>query len=449
MRIDHLKNKNLPGFAAVILVALCGCLFSGIVVAAQLDLKQAETMIRDGKAAAAYALLEPFEAEQAGDPVFDYLLASAALNSGQPSKASFIYERILAVQPDYVGVRADMGRAYFAMENYARAKIEFETVIAFQSTPADLKSAAQQYLSAIEQRQQGKKTVAIGYVEFGYGRDSNVNSATSSNPVDVNGFPFFLNAQNQRASARYFQVGLGGEINHQLNENFGLYGGADTRGRVYNEHSVSNYDTVDGRAGLSYSSGANLIRGGVTAGRYILDGNGTRDNYGVTADWRRAINNSNQLLVSGAYSENKYIEPGSNVNDFNLSTLNVGWTKAFGTAGAINATATAGNEHAVNTRDDGNRKFYGVHLTLQVAISEKVSAFLVAGTQKSNYETVNPSFQLLRGDRLDDATVGLSWRFADRWTLRPLVSLIRNTSNIGLDEFKRADASVTVRRDFY
>jgi hypothetical protein len=43
----------------------------------------------------------------------------------------------------------------------------------------------------------------------------------------------------------------------------------------------------------------------------------------------------------------------------------------------------------------------------------------------------------------------VSWNFADRWILRPLVTVIKNTSNIGLNEFKRTDASLTIRRDFY
>jgi tetratricopeptide (TPR) repeat protein len=448
--VDNLRKKITGNrLAASVALALCGVVFSGLVTAAQLDMKQAETLIRNGKAAEAYALLDPFETELAGDPVYDYLLATAALNSGQPSKASFIYERILAVQPDYVGVRADMGRAYFAMENFARAKIEFETVIAFQNTPQDLKTAAQQYLSAIEQRLQGNKTVTVGYVELGYGRDSNINSAASKNPVDVGGFPFFLNATNMPTRERYFQIGAGGEINHQLNEKFGLYGGADLRSRMHNENNASNYGTVDGRGGLSYSSGANLYRGGLTAGRYILDGNGSRDNVGVTLDFRRAVNASNQLLVSGAYSENRYLEAGGDVNDFNLSTLSAGWTVAFGTAGAVNGTLTVGDERSINGRDDGHRQFYGARVTLQAALTEKVSTFLVLGAQKSNYETVNPDFLMRRNDTLTDATLGVSWRFADRWTLRPLVSLIRNKSNLGLNEFERNDFSVTLRRDFY
>ena len=446
-RLSKLRSNAFVAFAALLLSMWLG---AGMVFAAEPDLKQAEALIRAGKAAEAYSLLEPFETQKAGDVLYDYLLATAALNSGQPSKASFIYERILAVQPNYVGVRADMGRAYFAMGDYARAKIEFESVIAFQNLPPDLKGAMQQYLSAIEQRQQGKKTVAVGYMEVGYGRDSNINSSTGQNPIELrDGIPFFLAPENLKTQARYWQVGLGGEVNHQLDDHFGLYGGADIRGRAYSGHSASNYSTLDGRAGVSYSTGANLLRTGLIAGRYLLDGNGTRDNYGITADWRHAVNNSNQLLVGGVYNQNRYIEPGLNVNDFDLTALNLGWTSAFANgAAAANATLSVGKDHAVNGRDDGDRQFYGLRVTLQTSLTEKVGGFVVLGWQKSNYDNVSTSFAVRRNDTLNDATIGLSWSFADRWTLRPVISLIKNKSNLGLNNFDRNDASITLRRDF-
>ena len=117
----RLRNRT-----SALCAALCALLLATMPAAAQApepDIKKAEALIRDGKAAEAFALLEPYETKKAGDPVFDYLLATAALNSGQPSRAGFIYERILAVNPDYAGVRADMGRAYFAMGEIGRAHV--------------------------------------------------------------------------------------------------------------------------------------------------------------------------------------------------------------------------------------------------------------------------------------------------------------------------------------
>jgi tetratricopeptide (TPR) repeat protein len=117
---------------------------------------QGESLVRAGRYAEAYKLLEPHEDRLAGDLKFDYLLARSALESGQPSKASFIYERILAVEPNFVGVRLEMGRAYLALGDYARAKLEFETVLRFDNLPADLRQQAQIYGTAADQYIAGK-----------------------------------------------------------------------------------------------------------------------------------------------------------------------------------------------------------------------------------------------------------------------------------------------------
>src|SRR3989475_7348094 len=110
---------------------------------AQADIvAQGEALVRAGRYADAYQLLEPHEDRLAGDIRFDYLLARAALETGRPSKASFIYERILAQEPNYVGVRLEMGRAYLALGDYARAKLEFETVMRFENLPPGLRKQA-------------------------------------------------------------------------------------------------------------------------------------------------------------------------------------------------------------------------------------------------------------------------------------------------------------------
>ena len=148
---------------------LCMALFAPLAWANvdQALLEKAEALLKANQYEEAYALLEPWELAGAGDPVYDYLLGTAALESNRPSKASFVYERILAVTPDYIGVRADMGRAYLALGDYGRAKIEFESVLSIQNLPPDLRSAVEQYAKAAEARAQNKRTVAAGYAELG------------------------------------------------------------------------------------------------------------------------------------------------------------------------------------------------------------------------------------------------------------------------------------------
>ena len=141
---------------------------------------KADALIKEGKPADAFALLEPLEAKLAGNATYDYLLATAALNAGNPSRATFIYERILAINPEFIGVRADMGRAYYQMGDLARAKLEFESILALSNLPPDLRSAVETYLAALSQLDAGQKRVIVGYAEIGFGRDTNVGDANTT-----------------------------------------------------------------------------------------------------------------------------------------------------------------------------------------------------------------------------------------------------------------------------
>ena len=93
------------------------------------DLAYIRNLIASGRAAEAFSMLEPYEFERAGEPQFDYLLGLAALESGDPARATVIFERVLAVDPDFLGARLDMARAHFVLGDRALAKAELETLL--------------------------------------------------------------------------------------------------------------------------------------------------------------------------------------------------------------------------------------------------------------------------------------------------------------------------------
>src|SRR5688572_19780250 len=111
----------------VFVFALLACLLCGLAQA-QTVLEQAKRLMNEGKAAEAFKLLAPLEPQRAGEIDFDYTLGIAALDSGHPDRATIAFERVLATNPDFVGARVDLGRAYFAMGSDDLARAEFETV---------------------------------------------------------------------------------------------------------------------------------------------------------------------------------------------------------------------------------------------------------------------------------------------------------------------------------
>ena len=410
---------------------------------------KADALIKEGKPADAFALLEPLEAKLAGNATYDYLLATAALNAGNPSRATFIYERILAINPEFIGVRADMGRAYYQMGDLARAKLEFESILALSNLPPDLRSAVETYLAALSQLDAGQKRVIVGYAEIGFGRDTNVLGQTSTKIVSIaNGLNQSLSASDLKRADNYLSYGVGAELIETLGPGFGAYVGGDIRGREYNRISVADNANIDGRAGLQYASGSHLWRGGLTRGRYALDNTATRDATGANLDWRYLLNSENQLTLGGLAQALRYLPSISTSEDYNLYMMNAGWTHAFSPTTVGVLTLTGGAEDAKGGRSDGDKTFWGIRATFQHSFSSELGTFFTAGYQRGDYSKFNTSYGIERQDELSDAAVGLVWSLRDRWSVRPLLTYTKNRSNADIYTYSRTDASVVLRKDF-
>ncbi len=442
-----MKSVTITRWLSV-LVALC---FMGSAFAAQPDLAKAKTLIQAGRSAEAYSLLEPFEFEQAGNVDYDYLLGTAALNSGMPGKATLVFERVLAMEPRYVGVRADMARAYFEMGDYARSKIEFETILVLQDLPQGIREQAQKYVAAIEKGAEVQLTVYTGYIDAGFGHDNNVNSSTKQSPILFTAYNilYFPDPTALPKSDTYRALTLGGEVNHKLGEKWSVYGGVDVRGRSYTKYSDANYAMLDGRAGIGYSDGAHLSRIGLIGGRFFAADKASRDTAGLTGEWRYALDSSNQLSLNGQHARYRFVIPAQTSEDYDQSTLGVGWMHAFaGGKSMLMMNANAGTERGVNGRADGGKRYSSLRLTGQSAVTDTVGAFISAGAAGGNFDKLNSNFSLLRKDKLYDATLGASVQIFKVWSLRPQLSYMKSLSNVPFYEFDKTDISLNLRRDF-
>jgi tetratricopeptide (TPR) repeat protein len=410
---------------------------------------QGEALVRAGRYAEAFRLLEPLELRLAGDLKFDYLLARSALETGQPSKASFIYERILAIEPNYAGVRLEMGRAYLALNDYARARIEFETVLRFDNLPTDLREQAIAYAKAAEDILAGKKTVGYAYAEFGIGYDSNPLSATRVRQFTVPAGTIELASSALERSDHYRALSVGGELVHQLGNQWSLYGGADARARWHRQIDIADYLSLDARFGAAYAEGRANVRAGIIGGKYLLDNADTRDSTGITLDGRYRLDQQTQLTASGLAARYRYIPEALKSSDFDSAQASLGWLRAVGDGkGALGLTMTAGRENATRGRSDGDKPFAGLRLTFQYTLSDKVGAFVFAGGQHGRYADENPLFGYRRRDSLYDLTGGLTRSLGAGWSVRGQVSYFRNDSNMSLFDYRRTDLSANIRKDF-
>ncbi|HYD78628.1 MAG TPA: tetratricopeptide repeat protein [Paucimonas sp.] len=417
------------------------------------------TMLREGKAAQAYALLEPQEFERAGDVEFDTLLGVAALDGGKPDKATLAFERVLAVQPNAAGVRLDMARAYFALGDYPRARQELETV-AQNNPPPAARLVIDKYLNAIAERERAKRTVITGYLEGFAGYDDNITSVVgdfTSAVLATYNLPGFQPTGNavKRSSALAGAAG-GVDINHQIDETWSVSGSADLRHRAVLKASNYSSNQLDLRAGLTYAAGQNIVRGGLTLQGYRQRTDvpsADRNAVGLNAEWRHIYGPSDQTSVFAVLTRQRF--PDISVNNMNSVAFGAGWLHLFDGARKplLYLTAVGGQDNAreslANGADNGKRFVLG-RVYGQIGLSETAEVFASLGLlyRKDSSAYARSSIVANGNDHVRDVTLGWNWRPAPEWTVRPQVTYSENRSNVALSEYKRTEATVSVRYDF-
>jgi len=429
-------------------------------------MRDADSLIKSGKPDAAYALLEPFEFVHAGEVRFDYLIGTAALESGKPAAATLAFERVLAVNPNHPAVRLDMARAYYLLGDMPRAKTEF-TMALKQNPTETMRTRIKYYLDDIAAREAGRKTSLAGYVEGAVGHDSNVNSSPSQSQVQVfDGSAWTnitLDPTNVQASDNYYGLAAGGVATHRMDSNWSVYAGADLRRRVNRTQKYFNSFGANVRAGMMVGAKANRLNIEILGGRYTLGGSPNYDSAGLNADWRHMFSPSNQLNVFAQYVQYRFADPLMKPNDFNQQAMGLGLLHLLSEDRAsLSGSIYYGTEQDVSPeitvdgivlnpnggRSDGAKRFWGIRAGGQTALGGKTTLFGSAGVQVGDYDKVNPYFLLQRQDRFYDANLGLDWHWSKLWLLRPQLNLFRNDSNIPVYAYDRKDVSLTVRRDF-
>ncbi len=441
------------------LIASTGLLWllcSSLAAASELNLGKADALLKAGKAKEGYALLAPHEYEMAGNVDYDYLLGIAALDSGNPDKASLALERVLAVNPDNAGARLDLARAYFALADYERAKTEFEAVRT-QNPPPTAKNVIEQYLAAIDKKLHPSTTVT-GYVEGTVGYDTNVNTATATSQVFIPVFGASLTLDSSSTAARdnYLTLGGGLEITHPVKPGLSLFAGVDAKKRQNFFKDTYNTDSLDGKAGLNIEEGANAFRFSAQKGVYAIDDKYNRSLEALSGEWRHTLNPRNIVSIFGQYGMLRYDfdKSGNDLsyNDVDQSVAGLGWLRALDDSGRdiVFASVYGGDENTVTdaTRIDGDQRFWGVKLGGQKSLGENLEAVGSIGYKDGSYQSLNSLILDYRRDYQYDLALGLNWRPAQNWTVRPQISYTRNDSNSALNDYDRTDASVTVRRDF-
>jgi len=413
-------------------------------------LARAEELVRSGAAEQAWTLLAPLERQYAGRPDFDYVLGVAALESGRPNRATFVFERVLTVNPGHLAARLEMARAYFALRDFERAEREFSTILG-SAPPPEIATLSRLYLSRIREAQPARGAVLSGYAEVTVGRDSNVNAAAALSSVFVPGLgnELALDPSLMPRADDFVGLGAGLEYTHALTANVGLTASADVRQRWY-----SHADTFDSRGAEVQAAlvhrldEQSLIQYSGRFSDYDLDNASYRDTASLVAQWNRRLSLRTRVALGGEAHRIRYRTEPTKSSSSDLYAASAGVTYVLQPATLTAATGSLyfGNDQAVAGRADGDRRLYGASVGLQRRLLERAEVYVRLSILDSDYQMPSADFGLTRRDRQYDAVLGLGWEFANGWVLRPQVLHTTHHSNIPLNEYRRTETSLTLRR---
>lgn len=449
IELNRTENLNrlrwrMPRFLSTLVFAAS---FAGAcsVLAVETDFSGAKQLMDEGKYQEAYDLLSPFEAQAKDDAAFNNLLGESALRTNRAAMAADLFRRSLASSPDSIDAHLGLARAYLAMGDYASAKIEFETVLRIDNLPMDLHQQVEIYAQAARDYAAGNRLVHSAYAIAGYGNYS-VNATDGTDEFG-----------GSDTDDNFLALRGGGSLNYRLNDDYALNGSLDYRYRDYDNSDRRDDKDLRWNGAVNRALGDNNLAVGLR-GRNSYRGNGDyRNDYGIYSDWRYAYTADDQFNFGAEFRRRDYPSGPLRERSRNIAELTASWTHALleGTA-SFTLAAHGGREFATDDRPDGDSNFIGLSPSLNFTITETLGGFVFGWWQHDRYNieqlNVDAADNVLgisdREDDLYEAGGGLTWAFADSWSLNPEILYIRDDSNILANNYSSTEIWITVRKDF-
>jgi len=440
-------QRRLTRFLLATISAL-GMTCGAWTLAASIDaeISQARQLVRDSDYEEAYRLLLPFEEQGQDDAVFNALLGESALGTNRADQAVTYFRRSLAADPDSLDAHLGLARAYLAMGNYASAKIEFETVLRIDNLPRNLQQQDEIYARAAQEYAQGNRLLPYAYAMAGYGNYSvNATDGTDEfggSDTDDN----FLNARS------------GGGLTYLLNDNYALKGSLDFDFRdYYNNDDRNNDKDLRWDGAVSRNLGENNLAVGARGWRSYRGDGHWRDDYGLYSNLRYAFSSIDQFDFGAEFRRRDYPRGPLREDSRNIAELTVGWTHSLlDGAASFSLAAAGGREFATDGRPAGDSNFFSLSPSFDFTLTDTLGGFVFAWWQHDDYNAellnVDAEDNILgvgeREDNLYEAGAGLTWQFAESWSLNPEILYIYEDSNTLANEYSSTEIWFTLRKDF-
>ena len=414
--------------------------------------ERAKQLLEQRRAKEAYQLLLPEESARAGDIEFDYLLGIAANDAGEHERAVFALERVLALQPGSHLARAEIARAYLALGEREAARRDFETVRS-QPIPEPAKANIERFLAAIRA---AETTRVEGFIELGFGYDSNVNAATASSQVaipaavpGIGGATLVLDPLSREREDAFAALSAGVNLTHKLSDAWALVGAAAGLARLQQDENQFDQTTLDASLGARWSRGRNAVTLGGQLQSFELDYARYREVTGLVAQWQHSYDEYRQVSLFGQHARLRY--PTQSIRDADREVLGAAYGHAFSVryTPVIFGSAYAGRERELASDvPQLGHELWGVRAGGQLALGNGWGVLATAAYEERRYGGPEPIFLDTRKDRQTDLSAGVSYLLRAHTAVLAQIAYTDNRSNIPLNKFDRTVAGVSVRFTF-
>lgn len=399
---------------------------------------RAEDFLGNGLFKHAYDLLIPEETRLAGNPLYDYLLGVAALDSGRYSEAIFSLQRSLVVEPAFSGARMELARAYYEAGSRGRARPLFVGLLD-EEPPASIRLVLNNYVRAIDAASTTAESRLTAFADMKFGHDSNANGSID----DQQFLGFTLSPDNVETSSSFIELGTGIEWFVPRSTRLSWTVSARVSQRVNSDASFVDTTTVSGLAGMNWRRGAFFGRARLDGYWDAREGRSNEAYGGLDVLLGRQLSKRWDLslgLRGGAQRFDESIE----VLDVNRYLYTLGLTRRFHSAW-ISLQAIGGEDSEVHAGSPyGNSKF-GSRLSINTKLGESAVLFASIGTLNVEYDGM--FFGTVREDTQLTSFVQLEFQnfLTDGLSIAPRIRYVENDSDVQLYGYDRTEYGLVFR----
>lgn len=432
-RFIHFQRKQ-PWFAGLPLFILGALL--GSANAANDPLVELRQFVDTGGYEKAYEFAQNHP-ELLGNPHFDFLYGVSAIHTSHHSEGVLALERHLSLIPANDRARLELARGYFELGDYLRARQEFEFVLKY-NPPKEVQANIQRYLDAMRTRESAAQpSSARRYLEIGGGYDSNINSGTYNDIINLPN-PFPIDQSGKAVGANFWQLSGGTQWVKRVTPRFAVYAGADFDAKQHPGESDFDTTNLGGFLGFSVFNGPVIYRLSLADGLMYVGHAKYRNTLSVTGEAQYGLGNGYSLTGVAQYAELTHNDANEG-RDSRLLTFLAGAQKSFDHAWrpTLGMQVSIAEEENLHSNEPLGRDMLSGRFFWEASPSDKFGILGGITWQSSQFKAPAPAFGTSREDELWGMDIGINYAYDKQWIVRAEFQVNENDSNHNLFSYKR------------